>query len=219
MIHAALGLAFFSTARGSLVSGAMADTPGDAMTVSLVSLSHLEPSAASSTARALDVLTAKLASDAPAVYAPPDHKTSMLLAAPHENSANAESGLEPAQSAADRPNAALPQLDTVARGTLNRGQLAAGLAGGAPSTGALWGRIEPCWRSLGGHIAVPVSLEVALNANGQLARAPVILRGNAALDERQLSSEVAALQALSACLPQGDLRLGGQTYRLNFPAN
>jgi hypothetical protein len=47
----------------------------------------------------------------------------------------------------------------------------------------------------------------------------VILRGNAALDERRLTAEAAALQALSACLPRGDLRFSSRSYRLNFPSN
>ena len=88
---------------------------------------------------------------------------------------------------------------------------------GSVSTGALWGRIEPCWRKSAGAAPVPVTLEVAIDARGQLSKPPRILRGeNARLDELRLASEARALAALSACLPRGDLRFAGAVYRLEF---
>ena len=89
----------------------------------------------------------------------------------------------------------------------------------AASTGQLWGVIEPCWRNLGVRGRAPVVLEVALTHTGDLRTPPHVLRNAAAaIDEPRLQAEAGALAAVAACVPRGNLQLGGKTYRLEFPA-
>ena len=88
---------------------------------------------------------------------------------------------------------------------------------GSASAGELWGRIEPCWRSLKTPVERPVVLEVTLSAGAGLARPPSVVRDvDARLDEPRLRSEARALQALADCLPRGDLRFARRVYRLEF---
>lgn len=88
-----------------------------------------------------------------------------------------------------------------------------------PSTGKLWGAIEPCWRNLGARGRVRVVLEVVLDSTGDLRTPPRVIRDPAALvSEPRLQAEANALAAVAACAPRGDLRFGGRTYRLEFPA-
>jgi hypothetical protein len=90
---------------------------------------------------------------------------------------------------------------------------------GQASTGDLWGRIEPCWRNLATPGERPVTLEVSLNAAGTISRPPQVIRApDAKLDEPRLRSEARALQALTGCLPRGDLRFARQVFRLEFRA-
>jgi len=88
---------------------------------------------------------------------------------------------------------------------------------GAASTGELWGRIEPCWRNLSLHADRAVTLEVSLDGAGGLAHPPQVVRPvDALLDEQRLRAEARALAAVAACLPRGDLRFAGRSYRLEF---
>ena len=94
-----------------------------------------------------------------------------------------------------------------------------GKAAGAASTGDLWGAIAPCWRGLGGRGRAAVVLDVALDATGDLRVPPTVVRpATAPVDESRLQAEAAALAAVAACLPRGDPRFGGRTWRLEFPA-
>lgn len=89
--------------------------------------------------------------------------------------------------------------------------------GGAPSSGALWGRVEPCWRSLGLRTRATVILDVFIDNRGGMSVPPRIVRDTKTeVSERQLRAEAAALSALAACLPKGDLAFRGQTQRLEF---
>ncbi len=87
------------------------------------------------------------------------------------------------------------------------------------STGALWGAIEPCWRNLGFRGQVAATIEVAVDGKSGLRGPPKVMRGAAALlSEPRLKSEANALAALAACMPRGDARVAGTSYRLEFPA-
>ena len=66
---------------------------------------------------------------------------------------------------------------------------------------------------------MPVVIEVAVNGRGGLSSPPKVLRSTTALlNEPRLRSEANALAALAACMPRGDVRLAGSTFRLEFPA-
>jgi len=89
----------------------------------------------------------------------------------------------------------------------------------AASTGALWGAIEPCWRNMGFRGQVPVVIDVALDGRGGLRRPPTVVRSTSALlSEVRLKSEANALAALAACMPRGEARVAGSSFRLEFPA-
>jgi hypothetical protein len=89
----------------------------------------------------------------------------------------------------------------------------------AASTGSLWGAVEPCWRNLGFRSQAAVTIEVTLNDKGRLRSPPTVVRGTTALlNEPRLKSEANALAALAACMPRGDERLAGNSFRLEFPA-
>jgi len=128
----------------------------------------------------------------------------------------------PQPAAVSRESGALDPRDAAARprsrGDDERSDDARGQSGASASTGALWGKIAPCWRNLGAS-RVPVTLEIELDSRGQLRRPPGILRSEAArLDDPRLQAEERAIAALAACLPRNDVRFGGKTYRLDFPA-
>jgi hypothetical protein len=91
--------------------------------------------------------------------------------------------------------------------------------GAAASSGALWGQIAPCWRSMPGVSTVPVTLEIKLNGGGLIAVPPRILRPAAAApDERRLLSEARALAAVTACAPYHgvDITSGKGIFRVDF---
>lgn len=223
MIHAVLLTIILSSASGTLVSGATADNAGPVMTVSLITLPNPTASAPAAPSSPLSVLAARLETgERPIAVMPASpHGSASLQALVKRLAAQqptTRSAATPGrQSAATAP--ARAEVADEAATSPNRGQVAAGQAVGGSATGGLWGQIEPCWRNLGRPAAVAVSLEVTLDGAGELAKPPTILRGNAALDERRLTAEASALQALGACLPRGDLRFGGRAYRLEFPAS
>lgn len=80
-----------------------------------------------------------------------------------------------------------------------------------------WGRIEPCWRNLSLHAERTVTLEISLDGAGALAHPPQVIRSvDAMLDEQRLRAEARALAAVAECLPRGDPRFAGRSYRLEF---
>jgi len=89
--------------------------------------------------------------------------------------------------------------------------------GDASSTGALWGKVEPCWRGAPGASLTPVTLEVRFNRQGDLAAPPQILRRrDDRLDETRLRAEERAIAAITGCAPRGDLRFAEKLVRLEF---
>jgi len=81
----------------------------------------------------------------------------------------------------------------------------------------LAGSFEPCWDKFGGSALAPVVIEIALDGRGRLAKPPMIVRAKgAALDERRLRSEAAAISAIAGCAPQSDLRFANATYRVEL---
>jgi hypothetical protein len=221
VIHLGFWLALLGSASGDLVSGQTASNDGPAMTVSLVALVRPSTAPAAATSASLKVLTAKQRTDVDAIVAAPVKGQSSALDQLAER-LQQQTPLTPGPPTPPqkpiRPSVPAPPEATAARETLSKtGPPSSGPASGGAATGGLWGQIEPCWRNLGSRVSVPVSLQVVLDARGRLAKAPTILRGGSALDERRLTAEATALQALGACLPQADLRFGGKTYQLDFP--
>jgi hypothetical protein len=90
--------------------------------------------------------------------------------------------------------------------------------GSDSSSGDLWGQIEPCWGRLPEVSAVPVTLDVAINAKGLVATPPKIIRPDtSAPDEHRLIAEARALAAISACVPYASGMGGGmRVFRVNF---
>jgi hypothetical protein len=221
LVHAVLIGWMAGSAAGSIVSGAAEPDVGGGISVTLVSLAPAarEPQPMAS-ADPLKVLTARLATETPPVYEAPAERPRDRFEALRERVSEAS----PAPPAPPAPTPPAPPTPPSGKGppAPTAGAPAAGAtvtasANGAAATGGLWGQIEPCWRSAGGRLGVAVSLQVVLNGRGDLAKPPLILRGAAPLDERRLSAEAAALEALSACLPHNDLRFAGGSYRLDFP--
>ena len=82
-----------------------------------------------------------------------------------------------------------------------------------PSSGDLWQRVVPCWRS-----AAPraVAMLVSVSADGGLSGAPqAVRRRDAVVDPQRLLAERAASRALQACAPYAGL--GGRQWRVEFP--
>lgn len=167
--------------------------------------------------RSLKPLVAKLGSDQSPIYLSddPDSDINAMAERLHqERRLHAETPQTSIRSVIQAP----PSPPYPSPPSTKSASTTAGASSEAGSIAGLWGRIEPCWRARSGRAAVPVRLEVAIDARGQLAKPPVILRGNAAVDERRLTAEADALAALGSCLPRGELRFRGQTYQLEFPA-
>jgi hypothetical protein len=88
---------------------------------------------------------------------------------------------------------------------------------GAPSRGSFSRQVNYCWRRLPGRSAVPVTLQVTLNPQGQIAKPPVIERpATAVLNEARLMAEDRAIRALAGCVPYKGVTGGGQTFKLDF---
>lgn len=84
------------------------------------------------------------------------------------------------------------------------------------STGALWGRISPCWDRLahrGPHLIV---VEVAFDQDGRLLRPPAILRPPGNISESLLRAEERALAALASCLPAIDPARAAKVFQVEF---
>jgi len=189
------------------------------MTVSLVTLPkpNVAPTTASARPAALDILTARLKTEAAPVFAPPtdDHAPDRLNALA-DRIADSRRPSPPTVTAPPTAPVPTPPAPRAAAGALRSGPTAEGVAEASAATGGLWGQIEPCWRNSGARVAVPVSLEVTLDTEGRLAKPPLILRSGSSTDETRLTAEATALQVLGRCLPRGDLRFGGRAYRLDF---
>jgi hypothetical protein len=219
-LHLGILILIFGHASGAVVSAGAADD-GPAIEVSLVSWPPPQASAPDETLMSgrLAVLAAKAQTEqAPVFEESPRAQSDLDTLA--ERLASAASPPAPAKVPEKRgaqipsPGAeSTPETSkTAAEGQPGR----AGAAGSGASTGGLWGAMEPCFRKLGMHAAVAVTLEVAIDARGQLSKPPVILRGAGTPDEQRLNAESNALSALASCLPRGDLRFSDHVYRVEF---
>ncbi|WP_035034940.1 hypothetical protein [Caulobacter sp. AP07] len=88
-----------------------------------------------------------------------------------------------------------------------------GIRPAAPSSGDLWQRVAPCWRSASPRQA---TLMVEIRADGGLAASPqAVRRGAAPVDPQTLLAERAAARALLACAPYAGLE--ARQWRVEFP--
>jgi hypothetical protein len=225
IIHIAIFLFAFSSASGDLVSATGAGgSSGPAFTVTLVRLPPTEPQR-SPQGTPLPQLFARLRAGGigdpiPVQAERPEGDFSALAARiraqqPAAPPGGAGSNTPSAQARASSQGSALAGEQAAS----GKEKDAEGEAAGAASTGQLWGAIEPCWRNLGVRGRVPVILEVALTHTGDLRSPPHVIRSaSAPIDEPRLQAEAGALAAVAACVPRGNLQLGGKTYRLEFPA-
>lgn len=219
--HLTLFALMFSSASGGVISaGRLGGGAEDQVfAVDLVPMSSLETHVAEkdamTTLRAR--LSASSASDVLHVgHGDQANRLNRLAErlAPHQVStpdpSETRAGGAPASAAENKPS--------VGHSNLEHGAKDAG-EGKDASTGALWGQIAPCWRGLGAKASVAVRLEVSLDGAGRLREPPKILRtADARLDDLRLRAEERALAALAACMPRNDVRFGGRTYSLDFPA-
>lgn len=222
--HAALLILVFASASGNVVSsGAMGGGPtGPIFAVTLVRPASEATAEADFQASPLIARLQVTQADDALHVAPKqggDGRFRALaerLTIPTEASAGEQQALQSREAGAVIPSRA--RADPAARGRERDAADASG-EGASASTGGLWGAIAPCWRDLGSSSRVPVVLEVALDGRGQLRSPPRILRADdAKLNDPRLQAEERALAALAACMPRNDVRLGGRTYRLEFPA-
>jgi len=228
-IHAVLFLLAFSATSGNLVSatGASGGPTGPVFTITVVRVSHAS-GAQSHPASDLQPIFAKLkvATTGEALPFQPGERSSDLASLVEK--VRQQTALAPAldrprpERVTDDRGSPLPSpapISTSQRSSEDRLRDADGETAGSLSTGRLWGAIEPCWRNLGFRGRVPVVLEVALDSTGDLRTPPKVIRNTTALiNEQRLQAEASALAAVAACVPRGDLKLGGKTYRLEFPA-
>lgn len=236
--HGIALLALLSSASGELISGAAGGgDPGPIMVVTMVGPpQRAAPAAKAQSAAGFKPLVAKFATD---LNQPPvvvsDAKSSDLGRLMDRLQEPAPSPPKPApvtppdrgrDLATQAPPMAAPVPTPTPTKMITPGPPAPKPSKGEAvkpggSTGGLWGAIEPCWRARAGAARIPVSLEVSIDAHGGLSIPPRILRETAAgLSEARLNAEASALQALGTCLPRGDLRYAGKTYRLDFqPVN
>lgn len=217
LFHLLVFAAIFGTASGDLVSGAAAagGTSGPVFTVTLVTPQSIASShGPAGTQETLQPLFAKFGAN-PIEVAPPTKKPGASELDELAQRLRARNASAPQEARRQVPETA-PSEAKRADGKDGKAETA-GETSSTGSTGALWGRIEPCWRRIAGGVQVPVTLEVALDATGGVSKPPKILRGQTArLDEERLSAEAQALSALAACLPRGDLRFSGRVYKLEF---
>jgi hypothetical protein len=192
------------------------------MVVAIVSASSLSGAQApDSTADGLQPLLAKFnPNTSPVMAAPKVGAVSDLLSRLQKQAAstravstegNYKSDQEPADQSPDRR----AQDREAAAQSAQGADTGVGPAG---SPAALWGLVEPCWRSLSLGSPRPVTLSVTLDMQGRIAKPPQILRTGSTPDEPQLRSEALALQGLAACMPRNGSQFGGKTYRLKFSA-
>jgi len=211
--HAVLLVALFARAGGELRAAPAGGADLGVMDVTLVRAAGAPPPPAA--AGGLRALVAPVDTGAPPVTRD-DRAAPGPLAALMRRLAQAAPPAPPAPRAAVSPPAADAGPDPVASAAKGRPGPATGAAK-AGSTGGLWGAVEPCWRAVAPGSRVAVTLEVRLDAGSRLAAPPTIVRPDGAtLDETRLRAEALALNALAQCLPQGDLRLAGGFYRLDF---
>lgn len=228
-LHIGLFILAFNAASGTFVSAGGSDggPTGPVFTVTMVRLSPSTTSA-QATAEAPRPLLAKMRTADDGIVTPidPARRTSPL--AQLIDRIQTERTSAPAPPApqrmpiGDNQGSRSPAPTPPVKSPSDHPAAAEGDSGeraGSASTGSLWGAIEPCWRNLGAHGRVPVVLEVRLNRLGDLREPPRVVRSSTAiLSEARLQSEAGALAALAACVPRGDVRFGGKTYHLEFPA-
>lgn len=212
-LHAlALVSIFGSAAGGPITSGGAGGPSGPVFSVSLVDMPDAQATPAQEAGGELQPLFARF-KVAPAENAVPlaQGQASRDFAALTDRLRSREPLRPPAQSARRATSE-----DGASDGREGR-RAHDGAAGDNAASGALWGRIAPCWRNIPSRTRVLVTLDVTLEAGGGIARPPRIIRPDGiSPDEERLAAEAAALSALAACLPRNDVRLGGASYRLEF---
>lgn len=228
VFHCFVLMLAFGGATGSIVSGGSGSDRGDidAVTISLASLAGGEAGA-----RPRDenqqlaflyrkVLAADTELSASDRRQPPHEDLQKLLDA--IDNAAGPSGAATGHERSDVGSEDLQAANSKGRTRLGKPDRAAPAdgPGTAPTSGALWGEIEPCWRRLPGVSAVPVTLEITLDASGRIARPPRIDRPTKSRpDEQRLLSEARALAALAACVPYRAVEtLGTRDFSIHFSA-
>jgi len=223
-VHGALFLVLALRAGGSLISAGGA-AGGPVGPIYAVMLSPPSPRLATQDASASRATSTKLKlhptprPDGTPMFSPDEADQFAALADRLSERSAARPPPRPTAMGQGSPAPDSAQLRTGRQPLANTDRAAEGAAQGAPSTGNLWGAVEPCWRNLGYRGQVSVTLEVTLDARGGLRGPPRVVRATSAvLTESRLRSEANALGALAACMPRGDLRFASASYRLEFPA-
>lgn len=221
LLHVAVAFVVLGVAAGSPVSGGgeLLGDNGPVFEVQLMPRSVPPPATATSDP-GLTPLIAKLR-DAPpekAILVSQGAKSRPMAALFNRlHQKDEEEEAEPEPSPTDAPEQAAKAVNASRGKPSSVERPVPGPPVNGDSTGALWGRIEPCWRKGSYHSQLPVTLEVSLDDRGQLSRPPRILRADdAAPNERRLASEERAIASLAACLPRGEPRFKNAVYKLHF---
>jgi len=228
-IHLLVFALAFSSASGRPVSsaGVSGGPVGSVLTVTVVRLSQLPGAPHDAAANLPSILARRTPSPTGEAlpigpHHPPSDVASLLQRIEAQAEARAPDDRPRPEKPSDAQGSRSPSPAPVSRSqrvVYDGARDASGEASGSPSTGRLWGAIEPCWRNLGARGRVPVVLEVVLDGTGDLRVPPRVVRdANALITEPRLQAEASALAAVAACAPRGNLAFASKTYRLEFPA-
>jgi len=215
VLHLVIFVALISSAAGTLAgSGGKPSTPpdsGSAINVTFVNASNLaREDSETSSSNTLDIKVRNVQAQRALYETAARDKLSELMK--RLQAAQPQAPTTAAKTAQRRTQTHLSTLSAQADAEGEQD-----LTTGASSSGALWGKIEPCWRKTPGSSAVRVTLEVAFNSQGGVAKPPRILRNKEdKLDEQRLNAEARAIAALRACAPQGSFQLANKLVRLDF---
>lgn len=236
LFHILLFIAFFVSLKGAAVSGGEGTDAGvpQAYWVSLSGLRGGGPRAADPSQAALDALFLRVRAQQAQIPTNPDQPVAKQSLDKLFDVIDKQRPARDPSKGPDNPGSGDGQQDKGGSGASadgeksksqdalghEKGQKQTRGPGDAASTGSgLWGQIAPCWGRLPQVSAVPVTLEVTLNAKGLIAAPPKIVRPDAtAPSEARLISEARALAALSACVPYHaeSLATKGSTFTVDF---
>lgn len=223
-LHAVFLIFGFGAATGALVSGGGGAQTGDVrvVSISLAGSPGAQARTADPQADRLAFLYREVRSEQSELSAdnqqqPPHHETVQSLFAAIDAAAATKGDPEntkPATAANSHGESADVNASDKSRRGDHDAPVQADGPGASASVGAIWGQIEPCWRSMPDVSRVPVTLEITLNDRGGIAVPPKIVRPDiSAPNEQRLVSEARALAAIAACVPYHSVDLFGDQRR------
>jgi hypothetical protein len=229
--HLMVFLVAFGTLRGGTVTGGGGGEPDSqvqAITISLAGLHRApRPELEAQSTDALKLLFAKIRSEQSEIAISnekptPESQVQKLfdvIDPQTPNQSDKGAGRSDLDEGGPGASADAPKSDAVDKGASHSSARQIAGPGADRSAGELWGQIAPCWAHMPQVSTVPVTLEMTINDEGQIAVPPKIIRPDAtAANEGRLVSEARALGAVSACVPYNTPVAGGglRVFRVDF---